>query len=259
MNDLIALQDCFQNYLTHNDSAVAAQIKSTETLLVNTRLSIYANAYRQRLQDIIKSDYPVTAFLLGDRAFIKLVDVYIMLYPSHFRSARWVGRYFPLFLAHQFTDDALFAEMARFEWILTEAFDAADSSVIDLTTLMALPIDAWPTLRLTFIDSLRTLRLKWNVVPMWQAYQAEQRVLPPKVRKDKGVHWVIWRHEYQVKFRELSDAEGWAINSACNQEDFSSLCSGLCNWFSEEAVAMQAASLLKTWITQQLISQIISV
>jgi hypothetical protein len=51
--------------------------------------------------------------------------------------------------------------------------------------------------------------------------------------------------------------EAGAITAARSGRDFAELCAGLCAWHGETEVPMRGAGLLKQWISDGLISQVI--
>ena len=71
---------------------------------------------------------PVLHRVLGDAAFGALADDYMHAHPSQKRSIRWFGDCLPDFVAGRI--DALphpaLADLARMEWRICLAFDAAD-------------------------------------------------------------------------------------------------------------------------------------
>lgn len=255
MNDFQMLQTDFQDYLLQKNTRIETAVVSTEKVSAKTRLAIYADAYRLRLQEALERDYPALLHAMGANAFAQLAEAYCLRHPSQFRSVRWFGRYLPLFLQSQppYSARSVLSDIARFEWALTEAFDALDSAVLDLAAFSQVPAEHWPHLRLVPIASARLVSVSWNVIPYWQAVTAG--TTPPILTQTTpAVVWLMWRDEYQVRFRPLAESEAWAVRAVFNNEDFSTLCAGLCSWFPEDAVALQAATLVKSWVVGRWLS-----
>ena len=55
MSTLMSLQNQFQNYLLAKPTEISHSIVHTDKVPVDKRLSIYLDAYRYRLLDILKS------------------------------------------------------------------------------------------------------------------------------------------------------------------------------------------------------------
>ncbi len=68
--------------------------------------------------------------------------------------------------------------------------------------------------------------------------------------------WIVWREDLQVIYRPLEIAEAWALDTFLQQKNFSDVCSGLCEWSTEEQVPMQAAQYLQQWIQGGLVVKI---
>jgi hypothetical protein len=135
------------------------------------------------------------------------------------------------------------------------AFDAADESKVSMEELAALPPEAWPGLRFKPHPSVQLLDLAWNVPAFWQA--VDQEAEPPEpVSAEEPVSWLLWRAELTTHWRSLGADEAWALAAARDGGNFAELCEGLCRWHEESAVALHAASLLKRWLTDGLLTRL---
>lgn len=220
-----------------------------------TRLGVYLEAYRLRLEEVLQGDYPKLHALLGDETFAGLCRDYIAAHPSRHFSVRWFGRHLPGYLEAHAPWNGLpqLAELARFEWTLTEVFDAADAPLIDESTLAALPPEQWPGLRLVLHPSVRRLELSWNVVPVWQALEREET--PPEAEQSEyPVSWVLWRRDLKNWFQSLPVEAAWALDRFAEGADFATVCDGLTEWIDPAHVPLRAASLLKEWVSMGLVS-----
>ncbi len=250
MNELTNLQAEFQNYLMHSDQTIQQQIVDTEKVSAETRLAIYENAYRSRLQDALILSYPALQKQVGEDAFAELCHDYIDKYPSCFRSIRWYGDQFAAFL-----QDPFLSELAHVEWAMATVFDAADANPVSLAEIGAIPPDAWENMRFEIHPAATCLELNWNVIEIWQALSEDQTPNEPQ-ESPAPVTWLLWRQDYQTQFCSLSAAEAWAVHSLFEERTFGEICEGLCQWIAEENAPMQAASFLKSWLTAGLITQV---
>lgn len=254
MRNLQDLQTHFQNYLLHLNPAIKPAIISTENAGAVTRLEIYRNAYYLRLIEAIEQDYPGLRAFMGIAEFHECLRLFIDKHPSHFRSLRWYGGALPAFLKETkpYSDYPWFAEMAEFEWLLVQAFDAADRSCVTVDDMALVPFEQWPQLRFLLHPSLYCLNLSWNVVALWQAFQEE--VEPPMLEQRDLATWIIWRNDLHVQFCALEVDAAFVILAMQTGHTFSEICEGLCEWIDEQNVATHAALLLKRFILDGLIS-----
>ena len=138
-------------------------------------LGLYLMAYRARLLSALRDNFPVLHRALGDEAFAELASDYIDAHPSRFRSIRWFGDELTAFLdagPERLPHPAL-ADVARMDWAIRGAFDAAGALPLTLADLAELAPEQWPQRRFALLPSLRLVDLNWAVEPIWRA-----RLLP---------------------------------------------------------------------------------
>lgn len=255
MRSLKTLQHNLQEYMLNQQTTIFTDVISTTEVTSTTRLDIYRDGYFLRLLDVLINDYPVLKKLIGDDKFIELGTDYIKTTPSTFRSVRWFGKEFSSFLRAQKNFPLLQVELTHFEWSLTEAFDAADIPTIDLATMAAVRAQQWPEMTFKLHPSVRRLDLQWNVVKLWHQAQ-EEKPLRPRQQK-KLMHWVIYRHHHDVQFYSLPPAEAYMLDAMLAQINFADICEGLCQWIDTKVAATMAASVLKRFIQDGMISDVI--
>ena len=97
------------------------------------RLEVYANAYFARIHECLARDFAALAAAIGEAGFHDLVTAYLIAHPSRHPSLRFIGAALPDYLADA-PQAAPFrrrwpwaADLARLEWALGCAFDAADA------------------------------------------------------------------------------------------------------------------------------------
>jgi hypothetical protein len=260
LRDLKQLQIHFQDYLLHQCLTVQNEVISTSKMSALKRLDIYRDGYYLRLVEALQQDYPVLHRILGDEDFDQLGRSYINVYPSPFRSVRWFGNGLSNFMqdADPYSDNPWLIEMAGFEWLLTESFDAQDSHVITLADMANIPFENWPGLRFSLHPSLRRLSLRWNIVPIWNEMKEQESFIEP-VQTDAFSSWIIWRKAYEVQFCSLQNEEAYMVDAMASGQTFSAICEGLCEWVDEQEVAVYAATLLKRFIMDELITEVSSV
>lgn len=258
MRDLQELQNHFQNYLLDKTACIAAAVVDVQPMPAKARLDIYRDGYYLRLLEALEQDYEVLRALVGKEKFDQLGRDYIHAHPSHFRSIRWYGKELASFLQQKklIVDQLWLPEMAQFEWLLTEAFDAAESVVVTVEEMAAIPFKKWPEMCFTLHSSLRQLTLYTNVVPIWQSYKENGVCLLPQ-KSEIAVPWIIWRKELDVQFCSLAADEIYMMRALMTGTSFGTICEGLGEWVEERDVAMHAALLLKRFILDNLIAEVI--
>jgi hypothetical protein len=242
------LQQEFQHDLLGEDSSISAAIVDAPPLPADARLAIYRNAYRVRLIDALDEAYSSLHKLLGDETFLALGEMFIAAHPSVHRSIRWYGRELAGFLSETppFSAQPILAEVAQFEWTLTEVFDAPDAAALDRAALKTIDPDAWAGLRFRFHPSLRRMELAWNTVPVWRAVSADEEPPQPDFAP-QHVPWLLWRQNLQNYFRSLDPTEDAALQAAQGGDTFAEICAAIGRWLPPEETPLRAATLVGTW------------
>jgi hypothetical protein len=251
------LQEQLQSHLLRGDPRIVQHIVDTPQVDAQTRLAIYSDAYRLRLLEALRVDFPALHTLAGDAEFERIGRAYIDAHPSGHFSIRYFGRQLASFLHRDERWQALsvLAEMAAFEWALGLSFDACDSPLIGVEDMAVIPPEAWARMRLGLHPSLQRLDLLWNVPGLWKAIEEQQPPQAPAAA-DYPLAWIIWRRELRTLFRSMSVDEAWAIDSLRQGESFARLCEGLCEWVEATGVAAQAALYLRRWVQDGLVVRI---
>ena len=265
MKQLQNLQHTFQDcVLKPGNSASTAWICASGRAAPEIQLSIYSHAYAARLKEVLANDYPAMLMAIGEDQFSHLADDYIEAYPSHYFSLRDFGRHMTDFVLTRiqkneskkdlnWQDRHWLYELGLFEWTLGQAFDAADDNLFTEQDMATIPPEAWPDLKFTLHSSVQRLDFEWNTTEMWQALTDDN---PTEVaaNHETACPWLIWREQLITRFRSMQTEEQLALDMVHEGGSFNDVCEALASIMNEEDVPMHAASLLKTWITQGLIS-----
>ena len=256
MSELTRAQQEFQQHLMAGDGEVAKRIVGDERAPAEQRLDVYYQAYRLRLIEVLENDFAGLKALLGDD-FARMVTDYLDAHPSQHPSVRWFGRHLGEFLtsAAPWRERTELAEMAAFEWAWGQAFDAADATVSGPNALASIAPESWGELQLELHPSLQQLRLYSNVPVIFGA-MAREETAPELHFAPELTDWLLWRRDLVVRWRSLTADEAWALQAVAAGARFAQLCEGLCNWHDAAAVPLQAASYLRGWLTDGLITGI---
>jgi hypothetical protein len=245
-----------QAYVLADAPGIEAWVRGDERADAAARLAVYARAYRLRLLEVLGRDYPTLAAYLGAARFERLGRAYLQTHPSDTPSVRWFGRRLPAFLRAQpeFAAQPELAELASWDWVLGECFDAADAAALGADALARLPAAHWPLLRLAFVPALRLLALHGNAPAFYRAVQVAE-ALPALAWNAVARSWLIWRNaELKVCWRALDAVEASALTAALAGAEFSTLCEKLAEATGEQAAPLTAASLLKRWCADGLVA-----
>ncbi|XZG70991.1 HvfC/BufC N-terminal domain-containing protein [Chitinibacteraceae bacterium HSL-7] len=214
----------------------------------HTQLSVYVDAYRLRLIEALRTNHPVLHQLLGDDDFDALALGYLAAYPSQHPSIRWFGADLARFLAHTepFAAVPAMAELARFEWALRHAIDAANAAVLQLGHLAALNPADWPVLPLVLQPSVTLMLLDWNAPQIWRALDAGDAPPPPE---QAPACWLVWRGEdLVIQWRSASASEAAVLPMLQAGTTFGGVCEALAARTDVADAALEAAGLLKSWV-----------
>jgi hypothetical protein len=252
---LAATEDALQAWVLHGAPAIEAAVIGDARADARTRLQVYADAYRLRLLEVLRNDYPVLLARLGLEAFEQRGRSYIAAHPSDTPSVRWFGRHLSEHLRATEPERAELSELAAFEWAQGEVFDAPDERLAMMEEVGAIPAAAWPGMRLLLHPAVRRLRLRSNAPALASAHGGG-RELPATAIEDSAQDWLLWRQDLNIHWRPLSPDEAGAFDVVQGGGGFGQICERLCQWLAPEDVAMHAASLLKRWLSEGLLTQI---
>ncbi len=258
MSRLPRIQADFQQYLLDGDTTgIGPHVVGTGRVPVETRLAIYGDGYRARLIEALAANFPVLSELLGESDFETLGTAYVRSAPSTFFSIRYYGNGLAEFLANepQYASAPVLSELARWEWAMTEVFDAADAAVIGADDLARVAPDQWAELRFDWHPSVRRLALAWNAPQIWKA--VTDHAEPPEVTLSPApVEWLLWRQDLRTYFRSLSALEAAALQASRDGQPFGELCALLSAELGEERAPAKAAAFLREWVQSGLIAAI---
>jgi len=219
-------------------------------------LEVYRNAWRARLIEALRSNYPVLHRVLGDEAFDALADDYLRAHPSTRRSIRWFGDALPGYLRQHI--DAMahpaVADLVTLEWAICLAFDAADHAPLRIERLAGVAPEAWPGLRFDLQPGFALLELAWSVAPVWrelsEAVEPDHPVAPPE-RLDNTI--LVWRQALTPRWRSVSVLEADLLRAMNAGEDFGQLCARAVTAVGEADAAATVVGHLQQWVADELL------
>ena len=254
-------QVAFESFLL--DDAATANLALGKSLIggptldIGTGLAIYHNAYKSRLLEVLRTDYPTIWHWMGDGEFDQLTTAYIRQYPSAHYSLRWLGKGFAGFIGEHLVPEqgAPLAELAALEWAFTLAFDAPSGSPLTLEAMASLASEDWPGLQFKPTLSLQRLECKFNSLSLWRSVKEESE-FPASMALAAPQVCLIWRNDLVCHYRSLEAAEASALNGLLDEGwNFAELCAALAVIYGEGA-ALQAVTWLKQWVQDGLLERL---
>ncbi len=257
MSHLAKLQADFQAYLYDDvkGAAFKACIVNDPTVGAKKRLGIYYDAYRLRIIGVLGNDYPNVKKYLGDDLFDHAVRSYIAQYPSTYPNMRWVGQHMAEHLSKTLPQHPIAAELARFEWALGVAFDAADTPVLQLQDLTEIPPEDWANIMLKAHSSLQIFTFKYNTPSVWQTLNTGAESLTSNKRYTLCL---VWRKGLDAHYRIIDNLEKLALEKLTMGITFGGLCEFLqggevVEGHTEVNAMQTAAQYLSSWLNDGLI------
>jgi len=204
---------------------------------IHRRFDVYRNAYVWRLQDVLREDFPRLAALVGRDGFDALTRQYLRTHPSEHPSVRYLGRRMAEYLTER--GQPALADLARLELARTDAFDAADATVLSADALRAVTAEDWPRLSFTPVPSLALLELDWPAHQLWEGRTVAQ---------SEATRLRVWRAaDHTVLHAVLDPQAAQTLRRMSAGAPFAALCEVFA-----DAPEMDAASaivgLLARWI-----------
>jgi len=242
-------------------AGLAALVRGDARCPALARLEIYANAYFQRVHDALAEDYAALAAALGAGWFHDLVTAYLLAHPPAHPSLRFAGSELARFLdadpgAAPFRRRFPFAaDLARLEWALSFAFDAADAEPLQREDLAAIPLAGWEQLALAIHPSVQTLRLAWPVPALREAFDAHGAGLVRAPASPESCAVIVWRRGERVFFRSAEPLELDLLEAARAGARFGALCERAAREIGAAGAPARAAGWLAGWVGAGLLAQ----
>jgi len=255
-DDLSSVQGSFQQAVMAGDEQAGflSQIEEGGKIPPEKRLYIYAYAYKARLRETLRTDFPILHAMLGDEQFDQLCNDYIDHFPSRHPSLRFFGQHLEKFMraTAPYSENLMLPEMASFEWLFHDVFDSPDAEAVGVEDVAQIPPDAWTTLRLVFHPSLVTSLHEWNTIAVWKSVNEEDETpeMPQKLLEPATI--VQWRKGLISQYRYMPEDEARVLEIARSGKAFPEICEILAEDYGDQA-PVKAAEFLKGWILEEMI------
>jgi hypothetical protein len=253
MSTLQAIQQQMQQAVLAEKTLPPHIVRGDAIADASSRLDVYRQGYRIRLRDALKVEFAGLQCMAGTR-FEGLLDKYIEAHPSEHYNIRWYGSGLSGFLdyAHPWREKPQLAAMAKLDWAISTAFDAADESSMGVADLSTVPPEAWAGLRLLLQSNVQVLPCTHNTDAFRRAADSGDK--RPHLRRFAQPRQImVWRLGTAVHYRRLDEDEWLVLGAAIQRETFTSLCAKLGACHGESAAMPRMVTLLKRWLEAGLI------
>ena len=163
---------------------------------------------------------------------------------------------FPRWLHLRHPQDPDIGELAALDWALRRAFDGADATPLGLGALAALEPEAWSRIGFALVPTAVRLTFTCNTLALWQALDDDQ---PPPTAQPLATasEVLVWRRGHNPHFRSLGALEARALAELQGGSSFAALCELLAAQFEDTDVAVEAGTLLRRWIEEELLAAVV--
>lgn len=190
--------------LSQFDAAPAQWIRAKKAFAPHEQLSVYANAYRYRLYDVVAQDYPVLQHYLTAQPFADLISAFVAdVLPDHFNIGRFALK-LPAFVQKTLPNDGFAQALCQLETTVAQMTDPAETEALDASHLHGLTAESIMDLTLYPRQALRLMQFDYQVNAYYQAVMDDETVVLPS---QEALYLAVFRHEDVVWRMELESAE----------------------------------------------------
>ena len=192
------------------DSAPEQWIRAKNAFAPHEQLSVYRNAYRARLYDVVAGDYPVLQHYLTEKTYAELPWAFVdEVLPDHFNIGRFALK-LPAFVQKTLPDDAFAQALCQLETTVAQMTDPAETQALDESHLHGLTAESVLDLTLYPRQALRLMQFDYPVNAYYQAVMDEDADVLPGTGAES---LIVYRHE-DVVWRMALEAQEFALLSA---------------------------------------------
>ena len=225
-------------------------------------LRIYRHAYTERLIGALRDNFGCLPQVMGDEAFDALARAYVAAHPSRHPSIRWFGDSLADFMRARgdLVPHPALIDLARMEWSLRSAFDAADATPLTAAALASIATEQWPSLVFEARPGVQLLTMQWAVEPLWRALQSfdaasdDEPDLPEPQAHAHGL--LIWRDGLANRWRALDADQALLLRAMLDGRCFAELCELAAEHSGDEQAAVVVVSALQAWLGDGLLAEV---
>jgi hypothetical protein len=260
MMQLRELQSLFQRCVLEGRAGIEAELTGSSGDDFAARLGTYTEGYRIRLLEALETTYPGVKAALGEAEFDRTMRQFIETVPSRHYSIRYYGETVGEFIraTRSATDAEALQDLARWEWVLADVFDAPDDAPISAGHLTAIAPESWPLVAFGLRASVRSVAISSNAVQWWR-WAREGGEKPSAFESVPSAGWRLWRQGVRTMFRSMDAAESAALAVAAAGGTFGDMCEAIAAEVGAAEAPLRAASILNGWFADEIIAQLVTV
>lgn len=173
------------------------------------QLSVYANAYRYRLYDVVAEDYPVLMHYLGPQQFADLIRAFIeAVLPDHFNIGRFALK-LAAFVQQTRPNDGFAHALCQLETTVAQMTDPAETPALSAAEIQGLTAETLLELTLRPRKALALLQFDHQVNAYYQAIMDGEADVTPC---PAATYLAVFRHE-DVVWRMGLEAQEFGLLS----------------------------------------------
>ena len=272
---------------------IAALLSPHSHLSQAEALSIYNNAYHQRLVEISSSLFTVLFNSLGRDVYTRLWIGYMGKYPPRNGPIHHVGEHLREYVSthEQFRSLPAVADIVHLESLLISLFDVTDEVPCTLAQLQALPPEDWPSIWWQGKQDWALLQSRFDLEKYWRqmlefianggepgtaefGVELWERALPrppvgasllatcatpssiaSKARSHSGgmATYLVYRKQHRMHFQAISPELDLFLQSVRHGETFAQICERLATMFPAQDIPQLSLTLLLKTIDLELL------
>jgi len=232
----------------------AQDIHATSHFSPARHLEIYREQYWLRHTQSLLEDFPGVARILGQSAWERLTEEYLLAHPPASYSLRDLGENLPAFLegADFLEQRALVCDMAKLEWAHVELFDAAALPPPAPEALAGLDEEGFASAKLVLSPALRLLSVSYPVPELRNRLLSARRDAGVPLPEPNPARLVLYRRELSIVHRRLRRAPFALLEALARGAPLGVACEAACALGDEEAesVEREVASWFSDWVAR---------
>lgn len=243
--NLAALQARFRDWLVTGDEADAAVFGTHAA----AGLNVYQNNYRVQLMGCLEVSYPLLRRFIGEEAFRAAAITHIDTKPPRGWTLDHYGADFAETLRALHPHNPDLDELAWIEWMLGEAFVAADAVPLNPESLACID---WDRTQLILASSVRVRSATTNADDVWMALRQDEHAESEMLPDCAGL--VIWRKDHIARLRRTDGTELLALRQLASDPSLEALCDAVFSNIGEDVGIQRVGRLLADWVSAGMVT-----
>ncbi len=186
----------------------------------SSRLDIYAEAYFARILEAFTIDFPITAFVLGEDQFAKLVAEYLKLYPSTETNLNNISKCLVPFIKIYSKSSAIH-DIVTLERLALESFYSPIDPIFEPQSLSALKESDWENIKFSLNSSLKLISSSWPLEELWQKRHEMHNIVIKESETQN--HYLIERISHHINLSKISRTQFLILQKISEGERLSSI------------------------------------